>query len=83
MVINAEIYGDPNLSNLKSLQKCYFNPNHYIGLKVNEVTKLFTRDSSLCETSKEIISIDISVKGLPLMKMNVKENQVSDFIFLK
>ena len=81
LLIVTEITGDSNNSHLRCLSRCYFNPEHFIGLSINEFLEVF-RIESLGQVDIDIISrILVNIKGHSQLILGVKEDKILDFRF--
>ena len=79
LLISTSITGDNNSSNLRCLSRCYFNPEHFVGLKINEFLGVFAIDS-LGEGDIAIISkIIVKIKGHSQLIMGVTEGAIVSF----
>lgn len=81
LLIVTEILGDTNKQKLNHLNRCYFNPEHFIGLTINEVLAVFEIES-LGQIDLDIISrIVVNVKGHSQLIMRVVDEKVRRFRF--
>lgn len=79
LLIVTSINGDANTHNLKCLSRCYFNPHHFVGLKINAFLDVFDIESLDKESIAIISRIVVKIERHSQLIMEVEKGKVVDF----
>ncbi len=79
LLIVTSLNGDTNVLGLRSLSRCYFNPEHFVGLGINEFLAVFDIER-LDQASIALISnIVVNIQGHSQLIMAVEEGKIIEF----